>query len=108
MRAGPLKYRVHFEERAERIDQVGEPVPYWRHVASVWAAVEPVGGTEGVTEQQIHAVSTTRFRIRYRPDVHAKLRIRHKKRYFNIERIVEPQWNRQEIQLLCSDGLSDG
>lgn len=108
MQAGHLNYRVDLEERVERDDQVGDPIPYWRHWRTVWAAIEPIGGSEGVTEQQIHAVATTRIRIRYRPGLHAKMRARYKGRLFNIERINDTLWGREEIELLCSDGLNDG
>lgn len=108
MRAGSLRHRVKIEERIERTDDTGDPIPYWRTWRTVWAAVEPIGGRELLTENQIHALATTRIRMRFLRGINAKMRIRHSERIWNIETILEPLWEREVLEVLCTDGLNDG
>lgn len=109
MRSGQLRHRVHLEERVERDDAVGDPIPYWRTWRSVSASIEPIGGREILAEQQIHAVATTRIRIRQggeRRKINEKMRARWRERLFNIEHVDDG--SPSEIVLFCSDGLNDG
>lgn len=107
-RAGNLTKRVTLERRNETDDDVGEPVPDWTQYAEVWAHFAPQSGAELLAEGQIHAPRTTRITIRYRGDVLATDRLMHGGVPYNIEAVLEREFRRDEITLICTDGLNGG
>src|SRR5688572_14464944 len=70
--AGELDRRVRIEVATDAVDPngSGEPTTTWAHLATVWASVRPISGRELFAAQQVGAKVDTRFRIRYRTDVH--------------------------------------
>ena len=106
-RAGQLRHRV-------TIRAPGAPVPdgYGGHtpgppteVATVWAAVEPLEGTERLRAMQTQADATHRVRMRYRPGLTAAMDVVHRGRVLEV---VSPPINvderDRELVLLCREG----
>ena len=69
MLAGTLDRRIVIQQRTDTPDSAGEPVPAWTTLATVWANVTHLRGTEPFQEQQFNAQRVTAFLIRYRSDV---------------------------------------
>lgn len=89
MKAGELDRRITIEEYTETQDDYGEPIKEWVVLATVWAQVTPVRGTERYVAQQVSGEAETRFRIRWRDDVTDKMRILYEDAYYNINAILE-------------------
>jgi SPP1 family predicted phage head-tail adaptor len=108
MHAGALKERVVIEERTTAQDEFGQPVETWLPWATVYASIEPLSGREFFAAQQANAEITARIRIRYQPEVNARMRIVHAGRIYNIRAVIDPGMRHEELELMCSEGVNDG
>ena len=89
MRAGTLDRQITIEALATVQDGFGDPVESWTALATVWAQMLPLRGTERFQAQQFDAELTTRFRIRYRDDVSELMRIVFDGDSYEIEAVIE-------------------
>jgi SPP1 family predicted phage head-tail adaptor len=83
----------------------------------IWAAIEPISGRKGYTASQVTAEATTRIRMRYRPGVTAKMRVKYVSNvagsptfteYYDIETPVEVVTRRRELHLECKKRDAQG
>lgn len=105
MNPGSLRHQVTIQG-VTRTDDAGggyTEVPV-TIAAGVWAAVEPLEGTERIRAMQTEASATHRVRIRYRADVTAAQRVIHEGRALEL---VSPPIDREErhveLVLLCRE-----
>lgn len=99
MMAGALRHRVVIQRLVEAQDAGGHEVQTPKEVATVWASVTAVSGTEYKRGIQVEAGVTTIVEMRYRKDVTSKMRLVHDGRTLNIERATDPEGRR--IRLVC-------
>lgn len=102
MRSGQLRYRVTIEQLTETQNEYGEPVSDWSPLATVWAEKEDLTGREYYQAQQINAEVTTRFTIRWRDDVKAKMRLKHSGTLYDIASVQDPDGRQRRLILVCS------
>jgi SPP1 family predicted phage head-tail adaptor len=106
MKAGELRERVAIQTDTPTQDAYGELVAGWATAASVWAAIAPVGGSEGFRggDQQVIAEANYRVRVRWRDDLSVGQRVvwTVRSRTFEIESIQDGT-GRSEIVLLCRE-----
>lgn len=107
MEAGRLDKQVTIQAFTVTQNGIGEAVKGWANVATVWASVEPLQGREFWSQQQLQSEVTTRVRIRYRADVTAKNRILYGTRVLLVESVINPKERKEELQLMCSEGVSN-
>lgn len=96
-----LDRRVTIEQRTTSPSATGHPAETWTVLDTVWAAKEDLGGTEGYRSQQIAAVASTRFTIRWRGDVTPENRVRWDGRLYEIVQALE-EGRQAWLQLLCN------
>ncbi len=92
MRAGDLDRRITIERYTEIHDGFNNPVKTWHQLALVWAAKADVSDSERLAAQEVGAEITTRFRIRWSPqvsDLDPKDRIRFEGRICDIVGVKE-------------------
>lgn len=65
MRAGTLNKRIRFERPSEAVDRYGDPIGGWETVATVWAAIRPVGSNERMAALQMQSGQTHVVTTRY-------------------------------------------
>lgn len=65
MRAGPLNKRIRFDRASEAVDRYGDPIGGWETVATVWAAIRPVGSNERMAALQMQSGQTHVVTTRY-------------------------------------------
>lgn len=67
MRAGTLRHIVEIQEPSETIAALGIGVPdlAWSTVATSWASIQPIAGSEYTNAQQQQAAITHRVNVRY-------------------------------------------
>lgn len=80
MRAGSLRHRVAIQEPVETRDDHGGITRTWNTIATVWASVEPLSGTELYEAQQVQSRVTVRVRMR----PYAGLTTKHRLLWTNI------------------------
>lgn len=86
----------------------GQKTLSFSHVATVWAAVENVTGTERFVDDQVAAEVDTLFVMRWRDDLTPEHRLEVDGRYFDVKRAVElrfwrgsPMGRRQVLAVLA-------
>jgi len=85
MRAGALKHYITFERPHKRTAGAhGGNIKNWETHASAWASMVPISGREYFETFQMESEVSTRFIIRYRPDLNTHMRIKYGTRYFKI------------------------
>lgn len=75
MQTGKLDRQIVLKSYSESVDTFGAPTEIYTDVATVWADVTDLRGTQLFTAQQVNSGITTKFRIRYRSDINARWRV---------------------------------
>lgn len=109
LNAGQLDRRITIQARAAGVDERGQPNGTWTTVATVWAMPMPKAGREYFAAGQMQAEGGMAWRIRYRTDITAAMRV--------LDDLAEP-WeiaappmpsaNREWLDLFCLQGVRDG
>ncbi len=105
MNAGRLDQRVAIERVTYTQDEIGGMLEAWAPLATVWAAVEPLNGREFFAASTTLSETTTRIRVRYRPDLTVLDRINHGGVLYDITSIINPRSGDRELVLMCKAGL---
>lgn len=84
-------------------DEYGQPIDDYVPILTLWAAIEPLRGREYFAAMTEHADVTTRIRIRYREDIDRTMRVQYKGTVFDIGHIIQPEFGRTELQLMCKE-----
>lgn len=107
--AGELNQRVTLQARAAGQDVLGRPSGAWQDQFTVWAKAEPIRGREFFAQGQMQAEVTVRFVIRYRADVHERLRVVWRgEPYEIVSPPIDTDGAREVLELMCSHGVRDG
>jgi SPP1 family predicted phage head-tail adaptor len=105
LRAGRLRHRIVLQSAGEAADGGGGFTVTWGDVATLWAAIEPLKGSERLRAQQLETPVTHRVTIRHRAGVTAKMRVKFGSRAFNIRAVIDPQERGRTLELLCEEGV---
>lgn len=104
MRAGKLRFLIDIEQpTAGAADSYGASADTWSTLASEWASIEDLSGTEGVYAIQVHPEATLKVVIRYRDDVALNYRIKHGTRYLYIVALQRDSRESEYLTLMCKE-----
>jgi SPP1 family predicted phage head-tail adaptor len=106
--AGRLEQRVTLQQRVAGVNALGQASNSWASMLDVWAAVEPLRGREFFAAGQTQSEVTTRITIRWRQGVTSAMRVVWRGQPFDIIAVVEPEGQRQTLELMCVQGVADG
>lgn len=109
--SGKLNKRVsiqHLVAGSPALSEFGEQNSTWTEFAEVWASVEPLQGREFWAQQQVQSEISTRVRVRYLAGVLPNMRVVYASRILDIKSIIDPQEKHAELQLMCSEGVTNG
>ncbi|HMH81781.1 MAG TPA: phage head closure protein [Gemmatimonadales bacterium] len=103
MQAGKLRHQIAIQQATEGQNARGEVTLTWpgTTLATVRAERLETAGGEGITADQLVATRTVTFRIRYRRDVKAKMRVVEGSRVFDIKVPNDPTGRSRKLDLLC-------
>ena len=76
-------------------------------MAEVWAAAQPLRGTEFCAAGQVQSDVTTRFVIRYRETTET-MRLLWRGEPYDILSVIEPDGQKRSLELMCMRGVRDG
>jgi SPP1 family predicted phage head-tail adaptor len=108
MRAGDMDRRVVIQSRTDAIDGLGQPVPTWTTLATVWAALEPGRGREFFAASGIVAETPMMFRIRWRTDVTTTCRIQYAGATYTIDAVEDFADLHVETRIYARAGVNEG
>ena len=101
MRAGELRKRITIEQPVRAADGTGELVPTWATFAVLWAALEPLTGSEKIQAQQVNASVNMKATVRYYAGITPQMRIRFGARTLQIASVQNIEERNREIDLMC-------
>ena len=103
MRAGELRKRVAIESVASTVNTYGEPSSTWSTDATVWAAIDPVSGSETNIASELTGIITHKIKVRYRSGLTAANRLTYDSRTFEV--VSSRNWQERGIflELLCKE-----
>ena len=96
---GWIAHRIVIEQASATPDGAGGAILAWSPLATLWAAVEPVKAERLAGGDRLSARITHRVTIRWRGEVTAGMRIRHRGRLLAIESVVDPDERRRYLSI---------
>lgn len=100
--AGRLNRRITLQSNAGTQDTThGDVGTNWTTLATVWAAKLDLSGGEQFQGNVIDGRVTTEWRIDYRTDVTAKMRVNDGGTHYDIEAVMEGEGRNTETVLQC-------
>jgi SPP1 family predicted phage head-tail adaptor len=104
----PKNDRITIQAPSPAVDSLGQRVELWTDVCTVWAAAQPLRGSEAYAAGGLQSEAAVRFFIRHRDDVNGRQRVLWRGIAHNI--IAEPadvDGGRQTLELTCSAGIRE-
>ncbi len=103
MKAGWLRHSITIQQKSgSSRSAIGEDVPAWATLATVWASIEPIRGSEGVALRTEGSEITTKIRTWYVAGVTPAMRVVHGSVVYNILEAYSPLEKGVELEMLCS------
>ena len=101
MQAGRLNRRCQLQSPSQSVDELGQPIPGWTDVATVWASIRHLSGVESIKADA--AVSTVKasIRIRWRTGLNAGMRVVHGAQVYSIEAVLPDAGGREFVDLVA-------
>ena len=101
MQAGRLNRRCVLQTPGTAQDELGQPIPGWTDVATVWGDVRLRGGLESIKAGASVSVVQASIRIRYRAGVNAGMRVVHNLTAYNITAVQPDVGGREFVDLVA-------
>lgn len=102
MSAGHLRERVIIQQRTSTPDGQGGRDVVWSTLATTWAMVEPLTGSERLQAGAETSTLTHRVTIRYRADFGPSFRLLWRRRVLEIHTLASPDARREWLVLDCT------
>lgn len=101
MQAGRLNTRCTLQQPGTTADELGQPIPGWTDVATVWADIRMKSGLEAIKAGAIVSTVQASIRIRYRAGVNAGMRVVHNLVAYEIKAVMPDVSGRVFLDLAC-------
>ena len=101
MQAGRLSSRVTIQSPGTTTDELGQPIPGWTDVATVWGDVRMKSGLEAIKAGASVSVVQASIRIRYRAGITAGMRVLVDSVAYNITAVQPDVGGREFVDLVC-------
>ena len=101
MQAGRLNRRVTLQAPGTATDELGQPIPGWTDVATLWADIRMKSGLESIKAGASVSVVQASIRVRYRAGITAGMRLTHNLQAFNIVAVMPDVGGREYVDLVC-------
>ena len=101
MQAGLLNRRVTLQAPGTTQDELGQPIPGWTDVATLWADIRMKSGLESIKAGAPVSVVQASIRVRYRAGITAGMRVVHNLQAFNITAVLPDVGGREYVDLVC-------
>ena len=101
MQAGRLNRRCTLQQPGTATDALGQPIPGWTDVATVWADIRMKSGLESIKAGAPVSVVQASIRVRYRAGITAGMRVVHNLQAFNITAVLPDVGGREFVDLVA-------
>lgn len=101
MQAGRLNRRVTLQAPGTAEDELGQPIPGWTDVATLWADIRMKSGLESIKAGAPVSVVQASIRVRYRAGITAGMRVVHNLVAYEIKAVMPDVSGREFLDLAC-------
>ena len=101
MQAGRLNRRCVLQSPSTATDELGQPIPGWTDVATVWADIRLKSGLESIKAGAPVSTVQASIRIRYRAGINAGMRVVHNLQVYEILAVQPDVGGREYVDLVC-------
>lgn len=101
MDAGSLSSRVSIKARSTSVDAIGQPAETWVTIATIWANVRHLSGSESIKADRELSVVRASIRIRWRTDVGAGMRVTAGGATYEVRAVLPDAQRREFVNLVC-------
>lgn len=101
MQAGRLNRRCVLQAPGTAQDELGQSIPGWNDVATLWADIRMKSGLESIKAGAPVSVVQASVRIRYRAGVNAGMRLVHNLVAYEIRAVMPDVSGREFLDLVC-------
>lgn len=101
MQAGRLNRRVTLQSPSQSVDEIGQPIPGWTDVATLWADIRMKSGLESIKAGASVSVVQASIRVRYRAGITAGMRLVHNLQAYNIVAVMPDVGGREYVDLVA-------
>lgn len=101
MQAGRLNRRVTLQSPSQSVDELGQPIPGWTDVATLWADIRLKSGMEAIKAGAPVSTVQASIRIRYRAGINAGMRVVHNLTAYEILAVQPDVGGREYVDLVC-------
>ena len=101
MQAGRLNRKCTLQAPGTTQDELGQPIPGWTDVATVWADIRMKSGLESIKAGASVSTVQASIRIRYRSGVNAGMRVVHNLVNYEIKAVMPDESGRVFMDLAC-------
>ena len=101
MQAGRINRRCTLQTPNTETDEIGQPIPGWTDVATVWADIRLKSGLEAIKAGTPVSTVQASIRIRYRAGINAGMRIVHNLTAYNITAVQPDVGGREFVDLVA-------
>ena len=101
MQAGRLNRRCVLQSPSTATDELGQPIPGWTDVATVWGDIRMKSGLESIKAGASVSTVQASIRVRYRAGITAGMRVVHNLQAFNITAVLPDVGGREYVDLVC-------
>ena len=101
MQAGRLNRKCQLQSPSQSVDELGQPIPGWTDVATVWGDVRLRSGLESVKAGAVVSTVQASVRIRYRSGVNAGMRVLVDSVPYEVVAVQPDVGGREYVDLVC-------
>ena len=101
MQAGRLNRRCTLQAPGTAQDELGQPIPGWTDVATVWGDVRLRSGLESVKAGAVVSTVQASVRIRYRTGINAGMRVLVDSVPYEVLAVQPDVGGREYVDLVC-------
>lgn len=101
MQAGLLNRRCTLQSPSQSVDELGQPIPGWTDVATVWGDVRLRSGLESVKAGAVVSTVQASVRIRYRTGINAGMRVLVDSVPYEVLAVQPDVGGREYVDLVC-------
>ncbi len=100
---GELRTKLVLEAPSRASDGGGGADVTWQTVATVWAALRPLGGAESFALDRVAGRASHEITLRHRTDVTLEMRFRDGARVYDIRSAVDPDGRRHWLRCVAEE-----
>ncbi len=101
MQAGRLSSSCTLQQPGTTTDEIGQPIPGWTDVATVWGDIRLKSGLESIKAGAPVSVVQASIRVRYRAGITAGMRVVHNLVAYEIKAVLPEVGGREYVDLVA-------